>query len=759
MEHYLAHTDYPLWEVIQKGNGPVNVSTDTHGIMKVLPPKTAEETLAREREEMQGLLYPCFTKRSSSKGVTSDDAKEMWEAIKSRFGGNEESKKNKANDNSKRLGKKEESNDLMTLDGGCVDWTSHSEEEEDYALMACNSSGSDTEVTSCSKECKESYVKPKKLYDEQRAQLSDASIEIQAYTQALKKVEAQLVSHQQGQLWYEEKIRFMKIDLDDKTDVLTYHKKLEITCQSGPDIEIDYSQFTYGPKQSQPSESETQTSDFDTCESLPEPTVNEPKVDSTCLKLIIVTIKPVPVSQAENPPLSLELVRFLASDFLHRFIIDDPNITMEEYIKLQEEKALSCGETFDWQTSTYSKFEYCEEEDDSFTNFETEYPAIVFDDTSNAALSCEPTVNSEIENDKVNMPSFPSPEPTIGDIDNLDFFKDFENEFPAIAYNDDLKSKSDPLIEPSVSSRHIDKFETSLSAYNEEEQNVLYFNDSFPLDVIFPNNIKTDKDNDDNIDITQLSRSNVINIDTKGSNELPRTNHDKINKIFNEKFFIMTLNANIVSWNCLNNGIPLSLLKNLYVPLGIPFDPKRYYKDGAHTKILQRPRTDIDSKIEFLGEAINESFDPLYGNYIELNDLDMPLEPIMNQDDFKPTLDFIDEPTYKSCYEMKFSCMIGYRHVNADFLPSLSINIMTKRFYNSIIKDKGDHEGKNLAGTLINIPIFVGNFSIILGFSITNDVDITSGVVLGMSFCKKIVSCQNIMERFAHGDECERMDE
>ncbi|GJR92677.1 hypothetical protein Tco_0264851, partial [Tanacetum coccineum] len=36
---------------------------------------------------------------------------------------------------------------------------------------------------------------------------------------------------------------------------------------SGPDIEIDYSQFTYGPKQSQPSESKTQTSDFDTCES------------------------------------------------------------------------------------------------------------------------------------------------------------------------------------------------------------------------------------------------------------------------------------------------------------------------------------------------------------------------------------------------------------------------------------------------------------------------------------------------------------
>ncbi|GKE38531.1 hypothetical protein Tco_1461936 [Tanacetum coccineum] len=36
MEHYLAHTDYPFWEFIQKGNGPVKVSTDTNGVMKSL---------------------------------------------------------------------------------------------------------------------------------------------------------------------------------------------------------------------------------------------------------------------------------------------------------------------------------------------------------------------------------------------------------------------------------------------------------------------------------------------------------------------------------------------------------------------------------------------------------------------------------------------------------------------------------------------------------------------------------------------------
>nr|GEV74480.1 ribonuclease H-like domain-containing protein [Tanacetum cinerariifolium] len=59
----------------------------------------------------------------------------------------------------------------------CVDWTGYAEDDtENYALMAINSSnsGSDTELTSCSKVCEESYAKLKKLYDEQREQLSDA---------------------------------------------------------------------------------------------------------------------------------------------------------------------------------------------------------------------------------------------------------------------------------------------------------------------------------------------------------------------------------------------------------------------------------------------------------------------------------------------------------------------------------------------------------------------------------------------------------
>ncbi|GJR96964.1 hypothetical protein Tco_0269138 [Tanacetum coccineum] len=89
-----------------------------------------------------------------------------------------------------------------------------------------SSSNANSKVHTCSTECEQSYANLKKLYDTQREQLGDASIEIQAYTLALKKVEAKLIGHQQNQLAYEQKIRFIKIDLDDKTDVLIYHKKL-----------------------------------------------------------------------------------------------------------------------------------------------------------------------------------------------------------------------------------------------------------------------------------------------------------------------------------------------------------------------------------------------------------------------------------------------------------------------------------------------------------------------------------------------------
>ncbi|GJX57619.1 hypothetical protein Tco_0287516 [Tanacetum coccineum] len=61
---------------------------------EVLPPKTAEEILARERErKARTTLLMALPEVHLAKFHKMNDAKEMWETIKSRFGENDESKK------------------------------------------------------------------------------------------------------------------------------------------------------------------------------------------------------------------------------------------------------------------------------------------------------------------------------------------------------------------------------------------------------------------------------------------------------------------------------------------------------------------------------------------------------------------------------------------------------------------------------------------------------------------------------------------
>ncbi|GKA11439.1 hypothetical protein Tco_0690985 [Tanacetum coccineum] len=232
--------------------------------------------------------------------------------------------------------------------------------------------------------------------------------------------------------------------------------------------------------------------------------------------------------------------------------MDNPNITMVEYIRLEVEKAHRRGKVYNWETTTYGKIWYDEDVHD-LRSVETEFLAIVFNDslTSEVTLTYELTVSplndnkidfrilfdesddedytviyeqnsfsykiisvndlktdSENDNDKVNMPSFPSPKPTVNYFDVLEFLKDFENELPAIVYNDALMSKSDSSTGPVEIPQRIDEFdlkdETSLFEYDGEKQNVLYFNDLFPFNVIYLDDSKSDKDNDDDkTDINQ----------------------------------------------------------------------------------------------------------------------------------------------------------------------------------------------------------------------------------------------------------------
>nr|GEV18811.1 xylulose kinase-1 [Tanacetum cinerariifolium] len=314
-------------------------------MIKVLPPKTVEEVVARERErKTRTTLLMALPEDHLAKFHKMADAKKMWKAIKSRFGGNDESKKiaeidvgyngNKGRDTGRRPTYQDDLKALVTIDGEDIDWSGHVEEDtQNYAMMSYSfsNSGSDNEVKSCSKTCEESYARLKKLYDEQRDKLGDASVEIIAYTLALKKVEAQLLCHQQNQLAYEQKIRLLNAQMsaNDKfglrygdyryDSILSYENEvlhnvfinkesdLEDTPVNdryangmhavpppmtgnympyGPDVDIDYSKFTYGPKQPSADDLDSKTSNYASCESnssverstsVPEPVVNESK--------------------------------------------------------------------------------------------------------------------------------------------------------------------------------------------------------------------------------------------------------------------------------------------------------------------------------------------------------------------------------------------------------------------------------------------------------------------------------------------------
>ncbi|GJR18807.1 hypothetical protein Tco_0967334 [Tanacetum coccineum] len=82
--------------------------------------------------------------------------------------------------------------------------------------------------------------------------------------------------------------------------------------------------------------------------------------------------------------------------------MDDPNITIKEYIRLEEEKAQKHGKVFNWKTAKYDKIWY-DEDIHNLRSVETEFPAIVFNDT----LMSEPTDNDD---DKIDI------EHSLGDL-------------------------------------------------------------------------------------------------------------------------------------------------------------------------------------------------------------------------------------------------------------------------------------------------------------------------------------------------------
>ncbi|GJW78505.1 reverse transcriptase domain-containing protein [Tanacetum coccineum] len=216
------------------------------------------------------------------------------------------------------------------------------------------------------------------------------------------------------------------------------------------------------------------------------------------------------------------------------------------------------------------------------------------------------------------------------------------------------------------------------------------------------------------------------------------------------KGIIENLLVDIGKFVFLIDFIILDILEDIKVPLilGRPF------LSTSRAKIdVLRERMELDLEARLIRETlvINRSLDPLNRDYIELNDLNKPFELRINQgDDLMPTIeegevteefktrdDELDTgiSDYPSCcdynkkihkdyaHNLKLSCMIGFEFMHANLFLLLYVIVMSKKFHNSIMKDKMVYKGNNIVGALMNIPIFVGTFSILTDFAVLEDMD------------------------------------
>ncbi|GJZ09557.1 putative reverse transcriptase domain-containing protein, partial [Tanacetum coccineum] len=186
-----------------------------------------------------------------------------------------------------------------------------------------------------------------------------------------------------------------------------------------------------------------------------------------------------------------------------------------------------------------------------------------------------------------------------------------------------------------------------------------------------------------------------------------------------------------------------------------------------------RERMEPDLEARLMGETLvlNRSLDLFLEDYIELNVLNKPFELRRNQrDDLMPTIKegkvieefrtsnedldsgIDDYPSYcdsdmkihiDCAHNLKFSCMIGFEFTHVNFFPLLYVNVMSKKFHNSIMKDKMVYKGNNVVGALMNIPIFVVTFSVVTDFAVLEDMDAyrdegMSDVIVGEPFLREV---------------------
>nr|GFA30234.1 xylulose kinase-1 [Tanacetum cinerariifolium] len=130
------------------------------------------------------------------------DAREIWNAVKARFGGNAESKKMR-----KSMLKPKEAN--TAGDAG------------EFALMGVTS-----EVHNCPFGCDNKYNELKMQYNELSEQNNEYFIQVQAYKNSLKTLEKQKRVLQRNQLTLEDKIRVLSIKPENTSNLLKHSERI-----------------------------------------------------------------------------------------------------------------------------------------------------------------------------------------------------------------------------------------------------------------------------------------------------------------------------------------------------------------------------------------------------------------------------------------------------------------------------------------------------------------------------------------------------
>ncbi|GJR63035.1 putative reverse transcriptase domain-containing protein [Tanacetum coccineum] len=229
---------------------------------------------------------------------------------------------------------------------------------------------------------------------------------------------------------------------------------------------------------------------------------------------------------------------------------------------------------------------------------------------------------------------------------------------------------------------------------------------------------------------------------------------------------------------------PKGIAKNILVEIGkftfpVDFIILDMPEDIKVPLILEKPfflreRMEIDLEARLMGETLvlNRSLDPFLEDYIELNDLNELFKLRRNQgDDLMPIIkegEVIEEfrtrdedldigiddyPSYcdddkkihiDCAHNLKFLCMIGFEFTHVNFYPLLYVNVMSRKFHNSIIQNKIVYKGDNVVGALMNVPIFVGTFSVMTDFAVLKDMDAyldegIGDIIVGETFLREVI--------------------